>query len=71
MMRRLGVRSLGGVVSAVHGEPVPTRLAMRGDVVRSGWAIGVCRGEVAQFFDATAPMKMVDEAWRLSDAKGR
>ncbi|MGJ0236990.1 DUF6950 family protein [Novosphingobium fluoreni] len=64
MMRRLGVRSLAGVISAVHGPPLRLpRLAKRGDIVRRGWAIGVCRGEVAEFYDATLSMREVDDAW--------
>jgi hypothetical protein len=65
MMRRLGVRDLSGVVSAVHGRPIDPRLARRGDLVRSGWALGICRGEVAEFFNAARPMAEVDEAWPL------
>jgi hypothetical protein len=67
MMRRLGVRSMSGVISAVHGAPIGRRLARRGDVVRKGWAIGICRGELAEFFGGdTAPMATIDEAWPLS-----
>jgi len=66
MMRRLGVRDMAGVISAVHGKPISTRLAMRGDIVRRGWAIGVCRGDKAEFFGGSVvPMKDVDGAWRL------
>ena len=49
MMRRLGVRTMDGVISAVHGAPIPRRQAMRGDIVRRGWAIGICRGDKAEF----------------------
>jgi hypothetical protein len=66
MMRRLGVRNMSGVISAVHGEPVPYRQATRGAIVRRGWAIGVCRGDKAEFFGGKMlPMNMVDEAWNL------
>ena len=66
MMRRLGVRSMDGVIGAVHGQPVPYRQAMRGDIVRCGWAIGVCRGERAEFWGGEmVPMREVDRAWRL------
>lgn len=68
MMRRLGVRDMAGVVSAVHGESVPTRLARRGDIVRRGWALGVCRGSHAEFYGGEVlPMRDVDEAWRMRD----
>ncbi len=64
MMRRLGVRNMSGVISAVHGQPIPTRQAMRGDIVRKGWAIGICRGDQAEFFGGVMqPMASVDEAW--------
>ncbi len=66
MMRRLGVRTMDGVITAVHGEPVPFRQAMRGDIVRRGWAIGICRGDSAAFFGGEmVPMRDVDRAWRL------
>jgi len=65
MMRRLGVRDLAGVVSAVHGESrINPRFAIRGDVVRHGWALGICRGEQAQFYGGVMlPMREVEEAW--------
>lgn len=67
MMRRLGVRSMDGVIGAVHGQPVPYRQAMRGDIVRRGWAIGVCRGDRAEFWGgAMVPMCEVDQAWCLN-----
>ena len=65
MMRRLGVRDLGGVVSAVHGPSIATLTAQRGDVVRRGWALGICQGDLAVFYGGvTVPMKDVDEAWQ-------
>ncbi|HEX8382458.1 MAG TPA: hypothetical protein VF592_03685 [Sphingomonas sp.] len=67
MMRRLGVRDMSGVIGAVHGEPIPYRLAGRGDIVRRGWAIGICRGDRAEFFGGVmVRMKYVDAAWRLN-----
>jgi hypothetical protein len=66
MMRRLGVRDMAGVISAVHGHPIPPRCAMRGDIVQRGWAIGVCRGDKAEFFGGVMEsMSAVDHAWRL------
>ena len=65
MMRRLGVRDMAGVISAVHGAQIPPRRASRGDVVQSGWAIGICRGDRAEFFASKiVPMSEVDAAWR-------
>lgn len=67
MMRRLGVRSLSGVVSAVHGTAIAPRRAVRGDIVRRGWALGVCRGERAEFIGGEmVEMRDVDEAWRVN-----
>lgn len=66
MMRRLGVRDMAGVISAVHGSPVPYRQAMRGDIVQRGWAIGICRGDQAEFFGGRLTnMRDVHSAWRL------
>lgn len=67
MMRRLGVRSMSGVVGAVHGAPISPRAARRNDVVRRGWALGICRGELAEFFGgAMLPMSQVEEAWPVA-----
>ncbi|QUT04848.1 hypothetical protein KFK14_17710 [Sphingobium phenoxybenzoativorans] len=71
MMRRLGVRTMSAVISAVHGTPVDPRVAKRGDVVRRGWAIGICRGEDAEFYGgAMIPMRQVDEAWPVTALAG-
>ena len=67
MMRRLGVRDLGGIVTAAMGSPIARRQAARGDVVRRGWALGICRGGLAAFFgDETVAMTHVDEVWSLN-----
>lgn len=66
MMRRLGVRDMAGVISAVHGPAIDTRQARRGDIVQIGWAIGVCRGELCEFYGGVmVPGKRVEKAWRL------
>ncbi|MES2494644.1 MAG: hypothetical protein V4618_00890 [Pseudomonadota bacterium] len=67
MMRRLGVRDLAGVVTAAHGESrLNSRFAMRGDIVRRGWALGICRGELAEFYGGVVlPMKGVEEVWQI------
>ena len=66
LMRRMGARTMDGVIAAVHGEAIPYRCATRGDIVRRGWAIGICRGEQAEFFGGTmVAMKHVDRTWRL------
>lgn len=71
MMRRLGVRDMSGVISAVHGAPIGRRQARRGDIVRRGWAIGVCRGETAVFYGGAAlAMAHIDEGWRFSSFVG-
>jgi hypothetical protein len=69
MMHRLGVRDMAGVIRAVHGDPIPYRTAMRGDIVQRGWAIGICRGDTAEFFgQAFIAMREVDAAWPLAGA---
>lgn len=65
MMRRLGVRDMAGVISAVHGAPIDRRQARRGDITQRGWAIGICRGEVAEFFGGVVPMSQVDRTWPI------
>ncbi|WP_407818022.1 DUF6950 family protein [Sphingomonas aurantiaca] len=66
IMRRLAVRDMSGVISAVHGAAIPYRQARRGDIVRRGWAIGICRGDRAEFFGGVmVPMNAVDQVWRL------
>ncbi len=67
MMRRVGARDMAGVLSTVHGAPIPYRQAMRGDLVKLGWAIGICRGDIAEFFGGvTMQMNRVDAAWSLA-----
>lgn len=66
-MHRLGARSLHDVVCAVHGPAVDVRFAKRGDIVRKGWAMGVCRGEACEFFGgAMVPLNDVDAAWPVN-----
>lgn len=70
MMRRLGVRDMAGVLTAVHGAPIPYRQAMRGDIVQRGWAIGICRGDKAEFFGGEmVAMREVGAVWPLRAAK--
>lgn len=71
MMRRLGVRDMAGVISAVHGPAIGTRQARRGDIVQIGWAIGVCRGELAEFYAGqVTPIGVIDAAWRVEVSGG-
>lgn len=70
LMRRVGAHDMAGVIGAVHGAAIPYRQAMRGDVVQRGWAIGICRGDKAEFFGGEfVPMCEVDGAWRLQAAR--
>lgn len=70
MMRRLGVTDMTGVISSVHGDPVPPRRAMRGDIVQRGWAIGICRGDKAEFFGGVMePMSAVERAWPIAQRR--
>lgn len=67
MMRRLGVRDMAGVITAVHGPAIDTRHARRGDIVQIGWAIGVCRGELAEFYGGVMlPAKRTELAWAIT-----
>lgn len=66
LYRRHGCRSLADVMTHLLGSPVPPKQARRGDVVMFNGALGVCRGEVAEFVDATHPMRKVDQAWHAS-----
>lgn len=71
LMRRVGARCMRDVIAAVHGEPIPYRTARRGDVVRRGWAIGVCRGERAEFFGGEmVAMRDVDDTWAVAGSEG-
>lgn len=71
-MKRLGVRDMAGVISTAHGAPIPYRQARRGDIVRRGWAIGVCRGDTAEFFGGDmVAMREVDQAWSVNSTRGQ
>lgn len=71
MMRRLNARSLHDVVCAVHGFAFLPRIARRGDIVRKGWAMGVCRGEHCEFFGGVmVPLGDVDAAWPVTSWMG-
>lgn len=63
LYRRLGVRSLAEAVTEVLGPPIPSRQAMRGDVVMVRGALGVCRGELAECMGATVSMREAEHAW--------
>lgn len=66
MIRTTGGRTMGDVISFVHGEPIPPLTAKRGDLVKRGWAIGICRGEDAEFFGGDfAPMSQIEQAWSV------
>lgn len=57
---------MADVITFVHGPAIPPRCAGRGDIVRKGWAIGICRGEDAEFFGGDfIPMAQVDQAWAV------
>lgn len=63
LYRRLGCRSLAEVVTIVLGAPNDPRKAMRGDIVMIDGALGVCRGELAEFLDGMQPMTKATAAW--------
>lgn len=62
LYRRFGVSNLGDLLSQLLRE-VPVLQAKRGDVVMVDGALGVCRGEWAEFMDAMQPMKRATRAW--------
>jgi len=64
LYRRLGVRNLRAAVGKVLGPEISPSHAMRGDIVMAQNALGVCRGELAEFMDRMLPMKEVVCAWR-------
>lgn len=64
LYQRLGVTCLGDLMSKLF-EEVPTRKAMRGDVVMVDGALGVCRGEWAEFMDNMQPMRRATRAWSV------
>lgn len=71
LMRRVNARCMSDVVSVIHGKSIPIRQARRGDIVRVGWAIGICRGDIAEFYGGQmAPMRDVHEAWMVSPDQG-
>lgn len=64
LYRRIGVRTLAGVVTWVLGPPLASpKLARRGDIVMVRGSLGVCRGEVAVCIGATVPMREAEAAW--------
>lgn len=63
LYRRFGVTNMGDLLSLFRRE-VPPLQARRGDVVMVNGALGVCRGEWAEFMDAMQPMKRATRAWR-------
>jgi hypothetical protein len=65
LYRRLGVRTLYGAVTAVLGPSIDPKQAMRGDIVMVDNALGICRGERAEFLDGMHPMGRATAAWRV------
>lgn len=65
LYRRAGVRSLAEVVTRVLGEPIDRKLARRGDVAMVRGALGIVRGEVAECFGATVPMREAEAVWPI------
>jgi hypothetical protein len=63
LYRRLNVRCLGDLVSLLLVE-VPPLQARRGDIVMVDGALGVCRGELAEFMDRMQPLARATRAWR-------
>jgi hypothetical protein len=68
LYRRLGVRVLREAVGKVLGPEIDTAFAMRGDIVMAQNALGICRGDLAEFMDRMMPMKQMECAWRAGGA---
>lgn len=66
LYRKLGVTNLEDAATAVFGEPVDVAFAMRGDIVMVDNALGICRGELAEFMDRMQPIGRVERAWRIT-----
>lgn len=65
LYRRLGVTNLKDAATAVFGEPVSVRQAMRGDIVMVDGALGICRGEWVECLDRMQPLARGQCAWHL------
>lgn len=63
LYRRFEVTNLGDLLARLF-EEVPTLQARRGDLVMVDGALGVCRGEWAEFMDRMQPMRRATRAWR-------
>lgn len=64
LYRRLGARTLAEAVSAVLGPSIAPVRASRGDIVMIDGALGICRGDWAEFMDRMQPMAKATRAWR-------
>lgn len=71
VMRKLGHASIADLVTAECGEPVPARMAQRGDLVQlQDTALGICMGAVAVTVEegvglVFVPMASALLAWRV------
>jgi hypothetical protein len=52
-------------VTAILGEPINRRQAMRGDIAMVDNALGVVRGEWVECADRMQPLSRVQCAWRV------
>lgn len=71
VMRKLGHASIEKLVTAECGEPVPARMAQRGDLVQlQDTALGICLGAIAATVEegvgmVLVPMTSAVLAWRV------
>ena len=65
LYRRCGGCSLSDVVTAALGPPVAPKQARRGDVCIMGNALGICRGDLVEYPNATFPLSQAEKAWRV------
>lgn len=66
LYRRLSVTNIADATSAVFGEPIDPKQAMRGDVVMIDNALGICRGELVEMADRMQPLGRASKAWKVT-----
>lgn len=69
VLHNLRVRTLKGAVTKLLGRWIDPKLAMRGDIVMVDNALGICRGDLAEFIDRMQPMSRAERAWKVRRRK--
>lgn len=70
LYQRIGARCLADCMTYLFGSPIEPKIARRGDIClqsnRHGAALGVCRGDVVEYFNVTLPLSEAAAAWRVT-----